>query len=565
MRTGQHEATKLHVPLIILLTFLLYSNAINAPFDFDDYSNIIRNPAIRDLANFWPPLGTRFFSYLSFAINFHVNGFEAAGYHLVNIAIHAANAVLVYMLILHAFRTPLLKASWTGGQPSLIAFFSALIFAAHPVQTEAVTYITQRFTSLAALFYLLSLILFIRWRCSDKGVANASYIISVLFAAAAQMTKEISFTLPFLIILFDMAFFSNHARGRRHLLPFILTLFIIPFMLFVPDTSGDASGHLRSVQIGDLTMLSRHDYLVTQFKVIVTYLKLAILPINQNLDYDWQVSKSFFEPAVLASFLFLLAVFTSALFVFFRARKSGYGPWALASFGVIWFFITISIESSIIPIKDVIFEHRLYLPSIGLAVGFTSLIFHAAAKLNANAKLPALLLLLAVAALGMATYLRNDLWVDKVGLWKDVVEKSPNKARARINLGLAYRESGLLNEAMEEYSVAIKIEPQNYILLNNIGVTYLLLNRPDRAIVHIRKSLSLKPDYEDGRNSLGFAYFLMGRNDEAIAEFKEALRLRPGYPEAQRNLANALEKSIKKTGAFNDIREGSTRTGKEEK
>lgn len=97
----------------------------------------------------------------------------------------------------------------------------------------------------------------------------------------------------------------------------------------------------------------------------------------------------------------------------------------------------IAMESSIIPIKDVIFEHRLYLPSVGFAFLLTSLVFYSASKLNADARRPALLLVLAVAALGAATYLRNDLWADKIRLWKDVAEKSPNKARAHMNLGLA--------------------------------------------------------------------------------------------------------------------------------
>lgn len=222
--------------------------------------------------------------------------------------------------------------------------------------------------------------------------------------------------------------------------------------------------------------------------------------------------------------------------------KRGNGTWAFASFGVIWFFITISIESSIIPIKDVIFEHRLYLPSVGFAFWLTSMVFYTASKLNAGVRRPALLLVLAVAALGTATYLRNDLWADKVGLWKDIAEKSPNKARAHMNLGLAYRESGLLNEALEEYEIALKMNPLNPVLQNNAGVAYLMLDQPDRALIHIKNSLALKPDYEDAHNSLGFAYYLIGRNDEAIAEFEKALRLRPDYPEAQRNLANALEK-----------------------
>lgn len=543
LKDNRHNGIKFHIPLVVLLTFLTYSNAVNAPFYFDDYSNILRNPRLEDLASFWPPSGTRFFTYLSFALNYHAHGLVAYWYHLTNIAIHASNAALVYVLVLYTFKTPLLKtAAGTGVSPCLTALFSSLLFALHPVQTEAVTYITQRFTSLAVLFYLLSLVLFIRWRLSERGV-GVSYLLSLIFAVMAQMTKEISYTLPFLIIFYDFIFFKGQPKGRRlHLLPFALTLLIIPYMLFFADTALDISARLRSAQLEELETLSRHDYLITQFKVIVTYLRLIVLPVGQNLDYDLELSRSFFEPGVLASFLFLLLVFTSALFVFIRAYRRDNGLLALASFGVIWFFATVSIESSIIPIKDIIFEHRLYLPSIGLAFGTSTLVFYSAEGFKAGRRRGALVLVLAAVALGAAAYSRNDVWADKLALWKDIAEKSPNKARAHINLGLAYRETGLLNEAIAEYGIALTLEPDNPVLLNNMGVARLMLGQAGEAVPFIEKALALRPDYEDARNSLGFAYFSLNRTDEAIAEYREALRLRPGFAEARRNLERALEK-----------------------
>ncbi|MBI5643613.1 MAG: tetratricopeptide repeat protein [Deltaproteobacteria bacterium] len=543
-KTVKNRAVTVHLLLLVSFTFLIYSNALDAPFIFDDYANIIRNPRLKDLSDFWPPSGTRYLSYLSFALNYQISGAAPFGYHLFNMVIHTANAALVYFLALHTFETPLLKATPGNANPGHIALFSALLFTAHPVQTEAVTYISQRFTSLAVFFYLFSLVCFIRWRLSDKKILSGFYLLSVLSAISAQVTKEISFTLPFIIFIYDLIFFKGHVRAKRYsyTIPLLAPLFIIPFMLFFPEMGSGISEEIRGSQIHELLNLSRHDYLINQFRVIVTYIRLLALPVNQNLDYDWALAGSFFEPEVIISFVFLLAVFSFAVYFLIRFYKNGNGPLALASFGVVWFFITLSIESSVIPIKDVIFEHRLYLPSVGIAAAFSSALFYGSDRLNIPFRKTGIVLLLIVAALGGATLSRNEVWADKIAFWKDIAEKSPDKARAHINLGFAYREEGLLDEALDEYRKALTIEPQNPVLLNNIGVAHLMLGNIDEAIKAIKSSIQARPDYPESHNSLGYAYFTKGRIDEAIVEYNEALKLKPGYTEAEKNLETALRK-----------------------
>ena len=168
-----------HIIIICLLGVIIYSNTFNVPFHFDDHSNIVENYTLRDLSNFWPPTGSRWFGFLTFVLNYHFGGLNTIGYHVVNLTIHILNAILVYWFVVLTFKTPFSKVSVVsvsvGNQPNqfnlptfqpfnYLPLFIALLFVSHPVQTQAVTYIVQRFTSLATFFYLLSLVMYIKFR-----------------------------------------------------------------------------------------------------------------------------------------------------------------------------------------------------------------------------------------------------------------------------------------------------------------------------------------------------------------------------------------------------------------
>ena len=151
--------------VVSIATLLVYFDTINYPFHFDDTRAIVENLWLRDPSNFWPPVGTRYVGYLSFAFNYAVGGLNVASYHLVNIAVHLTNAVLAAALVFTLFRTSALKEAFPGGWTAVaIAMTAALVFAVHPVQTQAVTYIVQRFASLAAMFYLLSVVSYLKAR-----------------------------------------------------------------------------------------------------------------------------------------------------------------------------------------------------------------------------------------------------------------------------------------------------------------------------------------------------------------------------------------------------------------
>jgi len=370
--------------VIIILGTIIYSNTFDASWHFDDHTAILENYSIRNLEETALRIGaSRWIGFTSFALNYHFGKLDVFGYHLVNIVIHLICAILVYSLVLLTLKTPYLKDSSISRYTASLSLASALIFVAHPIQTQAVTYIVQRFTSLATLFYLLSLVLFIKARLQNLRGAKFSpshlgfYLGSLLAAFLAMKTKEITITLPAIILLYEFCFFSPSLRALARKLPYLtlllLTFFIIPFSRYGVGLFGISGGTFIGIaEVGDVigdatqetTAISRADYLLTQFNVITTYIRLLFFPVNQNLDYDYPVSRTLFEFPTFLSFLFLASVVAFGRWMFKKSR--------LISFGIFWFFITLSVESSIIPIRDVIFEHRVYLPSVGFVIFLTA-------------------------------------------------------------------------------------------------------------------------------------------------------------------------------------------------
>jgi protein O-mannosyl-transferase len=554
--------------LLALLAAAVYSNTFWASFHFDDSSSIVANLRIRDFANFRDFSGSRDVGYLSFAFNYHFGQLNVFGYHLVNLLIHIISGFLVYALVRLLFRASDSSGAARTTTASWIALAAALLFVAHPIQTQAVTYIVQRFASLAAMFYLLTVVCYLYWRLSppDRKNRNLWYAGALIATILAMKTKETSFTLPFMLLLIEAVFFAPLIRRSWiRLAPFLLTLPIIP--LSHPGALGEGEVGLARQTMG----ISRWDYLLTQFRVITTYLRLLFFPANQNLDYDYPVSHSLFDPPVFFSFLFLSALFVLALYLLFSSRFTP-SVSRVTAFGILWFFLTLSIESSIIPIRDVIFEHRLYLPSVGFWLA-------AATVLIGFLQQRPIVGIMAVGALltvfSVATYQRNKVWQNELTLWSDVVQKSPQKGRGYNNLGLAYadrnrwseaiqayktalvlrpkfaeahnnlgfasHESGHREEAIREFQTASALKPDYAEPHNNLGNIYQELGRSNEALREYQTAITLNPEFADAHNNLGNVYQELGRRDEAVREFQTALALKPGYAEAHYNLANVYQ------------------------
>ena len=571
--------------LSTLLVLLIYSNILNAPFVFDDNIYIRDNPLISNLENFLSLSGTRYITLLTFALNYWVNGYSTFGYHLVNILIHVFNTWLVFGLIMTIFSTPVMEGYIKEDRRVKFQFLAitiATLFAVHPVQVQAVTYITQRFASLATFFYLLSILTFIRARlCWSRGDGKGwvFYILSILSAILSQKTKEISFTLPFVIAICEFIFFSSkdglNRRGRLlYLLPFVLLLPIIPVGLFGPEIGILRKGagieeEIRSLQVQELVSLSRYEYLLTQFRVIMTYLRLLVLPVGQNLLYDYPHYRTILDIEVILSILFVATLLTWSVYLFRRSRRERDPYGLIVSFSVFWFFITISVESSIIPIKDVIFEHRLYLPSVGAFTVMGAVFFYLtdSALIGDRTRrfVRLITVIVVVSVFSLATYLRNEVWKDDVTLWQDVARKSPALAKAQNNLGDALMKKGRYDEAIKALGLAVKADPWYVEPHYNLGICYLRKGLLRKAISEFKEVIRInsilkeghygartEPKYEFQANlNLGNIYFLLGEFGKAVEYLKKAVSINPSDLSVHFNLGLAY----KRLGMFSKAEE----------
>jgi len=355
--------------LISLVGILVYSNTFSSPFLFDDIHCIVEHHSLREASSLSEACAIsprRAIPYMSFWLDSRTHGFSVAGYHAVNLGIHLLAALAGWRLAALALRQSL-KGSGERKLHSVavVSLFSGLLFVAHPIQTQAVTYIVQRMTSMAALFYILAVWLYgeARRRQALEGMASQKgwslHVLGILAAACAVHCKENAFTLPAAIVLWELCFgFRSRKTEWLLALPYALVALLIP--LYVAAWKGAAGLPSLAEIARETDTVSRLTYLLTEFRVLMTYLRLLVFPVSQNLDYSYPLSRSLLEPTTFASFLALCAIGIAGIAAFPRHR--------IVTFCVFWFYITLSVESTIVPIKDVIFEHRLYLPMMAYAI-----------------------------------------------------------------------------------------------------------------------------------------------------------------------------------------------------
>jgi tetratricopeptide (TPR) repeat protein len=559
--------------IIVLVACLAYANTFTVPFQFDDDAYIVNNPVIRTFHFFLAPsqiadltensptavppalryaFMTRMLGYFTFAVNYHLDGLNVTGYHVVNLAIHILNGILVFLILRATLKICRISGKKAGEAftEDFIAGIISLIFVSHPIQTQAVTYISQRFASLAAFFYLLSLYLYIRFSLSSSGRwRTAAYGGALISTILAMLTKEFTITLPVMLILYDMTFLQGSRRGRiRRLAPFAATLVIIPVLVFIQQgTLHDLDSTMRTITAADSSNISRSHYLLTQFRVLALYLRLLFVPVGQNIDHDIPVYTSLFEPSVFLSFLLVLILLATAVRLYIvSTRKPVVSEIRLAAFGIVWFFLTLSVESSIIPLGERAAEYRLYLPSIGLITSVASLALFAVRRYSRGGVLRPVfaycICALVVVPLSIATLCRNNVWGSEISLWQDAARKSPALVRPHQNLGIYYGSQGRLEDAKRELMLALALEPMNFELHNNLGVVYKQMGAYDDAVREYTTVLRLSPGDVMAHYNLGNVYLAQGRVPEAIQEYEKTVELIPDYDEAHNNLGIAYQK-----------------------
>ena len=578
-----HLANKrtLHVAIIVAVGLLVYANTLHAPFYWDD-SNFTDSPLVKSLDYFIHPgqakgfeghggFLSRYFGYLSFALNYRLHGLELPGYHLVNIGIHLITALLVYRLVTLTFRTPYFRegrdSGTTDARAGFIAFFTALLFVAHPVQTQAVTYIVQRFASLAALFYLLSLTNYLQARLilsgpqKRTGAALGWLAAALVSAILAVKTKEIAYTLPFAVLLFEFLLFAGKPRQVAK----ALAVAAVPVLALAASRISGTSLDQILVNLDRATRLqtdmSRWDYLATQFPVLLTYLRLLVLPVGQRLDYGYRIYDSFLVPKVYVSALLLCLLLGVAVILLIRSRAREEDEDLLLrviALGIFWFFITSAIESSIIPIVDVIFEHRLYLPSLGLFLAAAACVSMLGRQNDRMPGWPELRVtagcLAVLLMLSGATYARNRLWSDEVAFWEDNARKTPKKARVLVNLARAREKRGDAEGAEKVYTMANDLDPDQTDTLLNVGLMHVQKGRLEDALRLFQNALVMDPNLVEAHNNIGMVYGIQGRYDDALKEFLQVVKLKPGLAEPHNNIGSLYLKQKKYPEAIEEFR-----------
>lgn len=532
---------------ILALGWVIYANSLNGPFLFDDIGYIKSNDKIRDISDvsaIWHAWKhpARFIGYLTFALNYHAHRLDVFGYHLVNVLIHLANTVITWCLVRLMFRTPRLRDDPLAQQKETIAWTTALLFAVHPMQTQAVAYMAQRFASLATLFYLTSLFCYVKGRLSAGKKGVALFFAAGICALLGMFTKQIVMTLPLTGLMFELLFFRRKEDPVRINWKIAGSLFL--FLFIVPAIfSFNVHGILSirhdsgSHRGDDLTNIS---YLLTQFRVICTYIRLMFFPIGQNLLYEFSASYSLIEPKALVCFLVLAVWFLFGV----RCLKTN----VLMACGIFWFFITLSVESSFIVIKHVIFEHRMYLPSFGFFLFCSAAmtgVFRSPRKHFAAVSVIAL-------TLAFLTYQRNYVWSSDLAMWSDVMKKSPNESRGYMNMGIAYVERMEWKSAIKYLDQAIACNPRNYAAYSNRGMALFASGQPQRSLEDFNQALAIKDDYVEAYINRGNYYSSIKDYEKAIADYNKALNVNPASVEAVINRGNKYFKLKKFDAAVAD-------------
>lgn len=558
--------------LITAVVVIIYSNSLFAPFALDDFSSITNNYSIRDpldVLSIWKFYTGRFVLYYTLSLNYAVNGSAVIGYHMINILIHILNGFLVFLIILFILRLKQFSGKLCGKYSSILSVLASLIFVTHPVQTNAVTYIIQRTASLAATFYFLAILFYMYYRTSDKLIYM---MLTILATIIAMFTKENTITIPFMLLLLELMFFTLEVHTswlKRTLIIFslMLTVPIIPLVIKYHKLIGAYNQSDTGAIFKASTDMERLHYFYTQMNVIVDYIKLLLLPFNQVFDYsnDYPVSKTIWENNSYLSMAVLLAVFIYALT---KLRKN-----KLAALGILWFFCGLAVESSFISIKDVYFEHRLYFPVAGLAIFLIGIVFNEKIIVSHGGKEDKFsvlelegektfevytlagskklfkpkyglyyfkkpLLFFTVLAVftcslnSALTIKRNYIFSDSVRLWSDVAQKAPGSDRAHsvlaTNLLDAYensaiKDNSLLDRAENEFLAALRLNSMNDVAHCNFSMVYYLKGDYENAVKEAEKALEIDPSTYGYRN-LAMAYKKLGRTEEALHSYLNGYR-----------------------------------------
>jgi tetratricopeptide (TPR) repeat protein len=457
--------------VVTLFVFTTYSNTLRSPFLLDDFGNIVHNASIEIDRLSWKSLekvwlgsqveGRRKLSYLSFAINYWWQGYNPYGFHVVNIAIHICCAVFFFLFSYKSLDTGWLREKY-GAFSFWLAAVAAIIWALHPIQVNAVTYIVQRMTSLAVLFALMALTAWLwgreSWIQQRRFQALGWWTGAFVSWCLGLLSKEHVAIVPVLIVVHELFLLR---RGRIQKIKwnwiFLLGVFFAALCLYYLG-SDPIQRILGGYVKRDFTLMER---LLTESRVLWHYISLFFVPISKrfSLFYDYPLSTGIFSPITTC---IAMISWSGLLFFSWYFREK----YPIISWMTAWFLVSNLIESTIIPL-EIIFEHRMYLPSSGLSMGVVLICFDAFQNMKMHRAVSVCFLLAFLCVLSFATYSRNLDFRNEVALYRSELQKFPDSQRNRLGLALALNHAGRFSEGGRMLEEMAEAYPYDFVVQQN--------------------------------------------------------------------------------------------------
>ena len=533
--------------LLFILIFSIYSNTFDAFWHLDDYQNILTNPSIqiRDLSldslkesiygptqrHIWRPV-----AFLTFAANWYFGGSNVFGYHLVNTIIHLSTAFFLYLVICRLLTAPALKDKYADSF-HFIALLATALWAIHPIQTQAITYIVQRMALLSGLFYLICIYCYIRIRTAIGINQKIGFAVSFLVCFLLGLgSKENIMLLPLSLVLIEMIFFFNPVSDR--IAWYKKTAAIIAGALL---TAGVALW-LLNIDPGSVFDGYRNRFytpgqrLLTEFRVLVFYLSQLFYPIPSrfSIEHDFEISTSLLTPwTTLPAVIMVIGLIAIAILL--RRRNP------LFSFAILFFFLNHALESTIIPL-ELVFEHRNYLPSVFIFVPLAVILCNAIEWYRHRRRWMYQFLagfgVLLLVGLGAGTYIRNYVWASEWSLWTDARKKAPAMTRPLLNLAWSHYEvNGHFDLALRMYNSALKLKMHRRdtrsTIYNNMADVFYRAGNYKKAEDYWRRASASAPAVLKYRYRLSRALAGQKKWDSALAEIDALLKK---YPDSIRYL-----------------------------
>jgi hypothetical protein len=506
--------------VLVALTALLYQHALHSGFFLDDSTSIRVEPLMlqSEILPLYEKFKLRFLGYLSFWANYQISGENPASFRLVNFLIHGTNGVLVYLLS-HRMLSLADDTSDGGARLKWAALLVAVLFVVHPLQTQAVTYIVQRLASLVALFYLAALLFWVEaYRCRSPLPRLGWMSLCFISVVAACCTKQNAFTLPAVFLLMEVLIFRRVTLKQCWVFGFLATVLFVGAALTAPDLLASIDGLTRETP--DIT---RWEYFTHQWVVLWMYLGKVVWPYPQLLDYGIELHSFSVSTMVLSALGHFLVLTLAGI----TLRKM-----PAVAFGVLFFYVSHSVESGFIPIRDLAFEHRNYLPLFGVFLAFGAALVAVEQRAPAAVKHTKWLAIAIVVFFAQATWARNQMWADQEALLKHDVLHNEGNVRALYNLALWYQRNDSYDESIDTMKALVQANDGQLSLLHatTYVATLIDLQLYDLALNLLDKLLrvDMRPrSRATFLRQLGTVLTAKAEDEVAAAKFEEAMRFSP--------------------------------------